>query len=398
MTKKSKFSKLRRGAVQLVAAGAIFVVGLLVGQGNISFGSQQQALNSQLPAQLDYTSVNELYQSLKENYNGKLTAAQLTNGLKEGLANAAGDPYTEYFSAKEAQEFSDQLNNTFSGIGAELGKDANDNLIVVSPIKGFPAEKAGLKAKDTIATINGDSTQGYSIDKAVSLIRGKKGTTVKLQIVRAGVQLDFAIVRQDIKLPSVTSAILDGNIGYVQVSTFGEDTASLVDAAAQKFQQKHVKGVILDLRGNPGGLVKAAISVSSQWLPEGSTILQQKHGDTVIEQDNSQGEHRLLGVPTVVLVNGGSASASEITAGALRDHNAAYVIGEKSFGKGVVQQLINFKDGSELKVTVASWYRPNGQNINHKGITPDKAIKLTDASILAGKDTQKQAAIDYLKK
>lgn len=391
-------SKLRRGVIQIIIGGAIFALGLLVGQGNITLSSHPQTVNKQLPSQLDYTSVNELYQSLKENYNGKLTSAQLVDGLKEGLANAAGDPYTEYFSAKEAQQFSDQLNNTFSGIGAELGKDANDNLIVVSPIKGFPAAKAGLKAKDVIVTINGGSTQGYSIDKAVSLIRGKKGTTVKLQIVRDGAQLDFAIVRQDIKLPSVTSAILDGNIGYLQVSTYGEDTAGLVDAAAQQFQQKHVKGVILDLRGNPGGLVKAAISVASQWLPEGSTILQQKHGNTVIEQDNSQGEHRLVGMPTVVLVNGGSASASEITAGALRDHNAAYVIGEKSFGKGVVQQLIKFKDGSELKVTVASWYRPNGQNINHKGITPDKTVKLSDTDALAGKDTQKQAAIDYLKK
>ena len=381
-----------------VIAVAIFFVGVVVGQGNISFGSHRSSVNPQLPNTLDYSSVDAVYKSLKENYAGKLTVNQLVDGLKEGLADAANDPYTQYFTAKEAQQFDNELNNTFSGIGAELGKDANDNLIVVAPIKGYPAAKAGLKAKDIIASVNGKTTQGMSIDQAVTIIRGKKGTTVKLQVVRDSKQLDFTITRQDIKLPSVTSKVLEGNIGYIQISTFGDDTAELVDKAAAKFQQAHVKGVVLDLRGNPGGLLPAAVSVSSQWLPEDTLILQEKKGTTVVDQFNSQGEHRLVGIPTVVLMNSGSASASEITAGALHDNKAAYIIGEKSFGKGVVQQLINFDDGSELKVTVASWYRPNGQNINKKGIKPDKKVVLTDADAQKGIDTQKNAALDYLKK
>jgi carboxyl-terminal processing protease len=381
-----------------VIAVAIFFVGVVVGQGNISFGSHRSSVNPQLPNTLDYSSVDAVYKSLKENYAGKLTVNQLVDGLKEGLADAANDPYTQYFTAKEAQQFDNELNNTFSGIGAELGKDANDNLVVVAPIKGYPAARAGLKAKDIIASVNGKTTQGMSIDQAVTIIRGKKGTTVKLQIIRDSKQLDFTITRQDIKLPSVTSKVLDGNIGYIQISTFGDDTAELVNKAAAKFQQAHVKGVVLDLRGNPGGLLPAAVSVSSQWLPEDTLILQEKKGATVVDQFNSQGEHRLVGVPTVVLMNSGSASASEITAGALHDNKAAYIIGEKSFGKGVVQQLINFDDGSELKVTVASWYRPNGQNINKKGIKPDKKVVLTDADAQKGIDTQKNAALDYLKK
>jgi carboxyl-terminal processing protease len=381
-----------------VIAVAIFFVGVVVGQGNISFGSHRSSVNPQLPNTLDYSSVDAVYKSLKENYAGKLTVNQLVDGLKEGLADAANDPYTQYFTAKEAQQFDNELNNTFSGIGAELGKDANDNLVVVAPIKGYPAARAGLKAKDIIASVNGKTTQGMSIDQAVTIIRGKKGTTVKLQIIRDSKQLDFTITRQDIKLPSVTSKVLDGNIGYIQISTFGDDTAELVNKAAAKFQQAHVKGVVLDLRGNPGGLLPAAVSVSSQWLPEDTLILQEKKGATVVDQFNSQGEHRLVGVPTVVLMNSGSASASEITAGALHDNKAAYIIGEKSFGKGVVQQLINFDDGSELKVTVASWYRPNGQNINKKGIKPDKKVVLTDADAQKGSDTQKNAALDYLKK
>jgi carboxyl-terminal processing protease len=381
-----------------VIAVAIFFVGVVVGQGNTTFGSHRSSVNPQLPNTLDYSSVDAVYKSLKENYAGKLTVNQLVDGLKEGLADAANDPYTQYFTAKEAQQFDNELNNTFSGIGAELGKDANDNLIVVAPIKGYPAARAGLKAKDIIASVNGKTTQGMSIDQAVTIIRGKKGTTVKLQIIRDSKQLDFTITRQDIKLPSVTSKVLDGNIGYIQISTFGDDTAELVNKAAAKFQQAHVKGVVLDLRGNPGGLLPAAVSVSSQWLPEDTLILQEKKGATVVDQFNSQGEHRLVGVPTVVLMNSGSASASEITAGALHDNKAAYIIGEKSFGKGVVQQLINFDDGSELKVTVASWYRPNGQNINKKGIKPDKKVVLTDADAQKGIDTQKNAALDYLKK
>jgi carboxyl-terminal processing protease len=381
-----------------VIAVAIFFVGVVVGQGNVSFGSHRSSVNPQLPNTLDYSSVDAVYKSLKENYAGKLTVNQLVDGLKEGLADAANDPYTQYFTAKEEQQFDNELNNTFSGIGAELGKDANDNLIVVAPIKGYPAAKAGLKAKDIIASVNGKTTQGMSIDQAVTIIRGKKGTTVKLQVIRDSKQLDFTITRQDIKLPSVTSKVLEGNIGYIQISTFGDDTAELVDKAAAKFQQAHVKGVVLDLRGNPGGLLPAAVSVSSQWLPEDTLILQEKKGTTVVDQFNSQGEHRLVGIPTVVLMNGGSASASEITAGALHDNKAAYIIGEKSFGKGVVQQLINFDDGSELKVTVASWYRPNGQNINKKGINPDKKVVLTDAEAQKGIDTQKNAALAYLKK
>lgn len=386
--------------ILIAAVGAgLFVGGFEFGRSDFSFGAHSGSSKSQsLPAQLDYSSVNELYKELRKNYDGKLNSSQLIEGMKTGLAEAANDPYTEYFSAQQAQEFDNQLNNTFSGIGAELGKDKDGNIIVVSPIKGFPAAKAGLKAQDIIATVDGKSTQGFSIEKAVSVIRGKKGTTVRLQIIRDGEQLEFKIVRDDIKIPSVTSEITKDNIGYIQIATFGDDTAALVDKAATSFADKKVKGIVLDLRGNPGGLVTAAISTASQWLPENTLILQQKRGNTVIEQDNSQGSHRLVGIPTVVLINAGSASASEITAGALHDNKAAYIVGEKSFGKGVVQQLINLKDGGELKVTVASWYRPNGHNINKKGITPDRVVKLTDANVKAGVDTQKNAAIQYLLK
>jgi len=376
----------------------IFGVGVNVGNGNIDL-NRKSTVSTGLPTKLDFTSVNEVYWSLKENYDGKLTEGQLLDGLKHGLAQSTNDPYTVFFTAKEAGDFKNELNNSFSGIGAQLGLDSDGNLQVIAPISGLPADKAGLKAKDLIASINGESTTGMSVDKAVSKIRGPKDTKVTLKIVRNKSEaLTVTIVRDDINLPSITTKILDGNVGYVQVSTFADDTVSLMQKAADEFKAKNVNGIVLDLRDNPGGLLDASVKMSSLWLPEGQTILQEKRGGKeVVQTYRSEGGDILNGIPTVVLINGGSASASEIATGALRDNKAAYVIGEKSYGKGVVQQLINFKDGSQLKVTVASWYRPNGQNINHKGITPDKTIVISSADAKAGNDTQLQAAQDYLK-
>jgi carboxyl-terminal processing protease len=347
-----------------------------------------------LPASLDYSSVNDVYQALKDNYNGKLTQSQLLDGLKEGLAQATGDPYTEYFNPQQAKDFSNQLNNAFSGVGAELGKDADGNIIVVAPIAGFPAEKAGLKAQDIITDINGTSTADMTVEEAVSKVRGKAGTQVTLKVVRDKAQaLTITITRDNIQIPSVSSKTLDNNIGYIQIITFGDDTSALIKQTAAKMKAAGVKGIVLDLRGNPGGEVDAAVDVASEWLPRGKTILQEKRGNDVIDTQVSTGQDDLLGIPTVVLIDEGSASASEITAGALHDNGAAYLIGHKSYGKGVVQQLISLGDGSQLKVTIASWYRPNGQNINKKGITPDKTV---DASTDSSSDAQLDAATSYL--
>jgi len=388
-----------------VVAALIFSLGLNVGNGRISFGGHKGQTG--LPAQLDYTSVSKLYNTLRENYNGKLTEQQLVNGLKHGLAEATNDPYTEYFTAAEAKQFNGQLNNTFSGIGAELGQDKDKNLIVISPIAGFPAEKAGLKAQDIIATINGESTTGMSVDEAVGKIRGKSGTVVKLGLIRDKSQaINLDITRQNIQVPSVTSKVLEGNIGYMRISTFSNDSADLAQKAAASFKQQSVKGIVLDLRGNPGGLLDAAVKVSSLWVPKGSTVVSQR-GTDGNDDSFAIGNDVLNGIPTVVLIDGGSASASEITAGALHDNKVATLIGQKSYGKGVVQQLICItgsmrSDGTcpsdELKVTIASWYRPNGQNINHKGVTPDQTVKPGPDDTADGPDAQLAAAQAYLNK
>ncbi len=393
---KGGWHTVARSAVNILILLAVFIVGVNIGNGRLEH-NRPKAVSGNLPSKLDYSTVNQVYKSLKDNYDGSLNETQLEDGLKHGLAISTKDPYTVYFTAREAQDFKDELNNSFSGIGAQLGQDKDGNLEVIAPIDGLPADKAGLKAKDIIATIDHTSTSGMSVDDAVSKIRGKKGTKVTLQIVRNKAQaLTFTITRDDIKLPSVKNKILDGNIGYLQITTFSEDTTELAKKAADDFKAKHVKGVILDLRDDPGGLLPQSVNIANLWLPQGRKILDQKRGTTVVESNSAVGDDELHGIPTVVLINSGSASASEITAGALHDNHAAYLIGEKSYGKGVVQQLINFGDGSQLKVTVASWYRPNGQNINKKGITPDKTVKISDADAKAGTDTQLQAAQTYL--
>jgi carboxyl-terminal processing protease len=381
-----------------LAGFLIFVFGVGVGSGRISIGSPSPVANQNLPQDLDYSSVEELYDSLRASYDGDLEVQKLLDGMKAGLADAAGDPYTVYLNAEQAKEFQEQLNGTFSGIGAELGEDEEGNLIIVAPINGFPADKAGLRPQDIIATIDDESTVGMSIDEAVSKIRGPKDTKVALRILRNKTEdLTFTITRADIKVPSVKSEILEGNIGYMQINQFGEDATQLATAAAREFKQKGVKGVILDLRGNPGGLLDASVDVASLWLPEGKIVLQQKRGKEVVSTAEATGNDILRGVPTAVLIDEGSASASEIVAGALKDHKAAKLFGMKTYGKGSVQELDTFSGGSELKVTIARWYTPNGQNIDKKGVSPDTEVKMSEDDFKHQRDPQKDAAVDSLR-
>lgn len=396
--KRSRANKAISAVTFAVLGLAIFLLGISVGNGNIDiFSTPADKQNASLPEDLDYSSVERLYDKIRANYDGELKTDDLLDGILHGLASATGDPYTVYLNEEEAKEFTRELNGTFSGIGAELGLDDTGNLVIVSPIDGFPAQKAGLRPQDRIIGIDDESAVGLTILEAVNKIRGPKGTDVKLTVQRGNQTLEFTITRDDITIPSVESEIMDGNIGYMQVSQFGEDTASLSEKAAREFKDKNVKGVVLDLRGNPGGLLGKAIDLASLWLPKGETVLIQKRGDVTISTETSTGNDILRGIPTVVLINEGSASASEIVAGALGDNGAATLIGTKSYGKGSVQEIQPLLGGAELKVTVARWYRPNGENIDKKGVSPEQKIEITEEDYDQDRDPQLDAALNFLK-
>jgi carboxyl-terminal processing protease len=371
---------------------------VLIGQGKVHLmAGGLKTTNKDLPAELDYGAVNDAYQALKTNFDGKLDITKLNDGMKAGLAKAAGDPYTEYMSAEEYRSFDEGLTGTFTGIGAELTKD-KDVIVIVSPIAGFPAEKAGLKPKDVVAEIDGKSAYDFTVSEAVKRIRGPKGTVVKLKVIRDGKEeKTFEITRDEINIPSVESKVEDG-IGYMKISRFGEDTVQLAQKAAQSFKDQNVRGVVLDLRGDPGGLLDAAVDVSSLWLPGGKTVLSERRDGVVIKNYVAKGSPILQGVPTAVLINDGSASASEITAGALKDNGAATLVGKKSFGKGSVQQLSRLQGGGVLKVTIARWYTPNGKNIDKEGIEPDKKVDISDEDLKSGRDPQKDAAFELVRK
>ncbi len=395
--KKSFFTAKSIGLI--VTGIVLFVFGVLVGQGTIRLtGTTQFSSTNSLSAKPDYGQLDELYTALRQSYNGNLTNQQVMDGLKHGMAESTGDPYTEFMTAKEAEDFSGSLQGTISGIGAKLELDDEKNVVIAAPLAGSPAEAAGLRAKDVVVSVDGKPAYGLSVNEAVKKIRGEKGTEVKLTIIRGKAeQFDVTIVRDTIKIPSVvTKKLSDNQIGYIQVSQFSDDTDELVQKAAATLKDEGVKKIILDLRDNPGGEVTTAVNLSSLWLSQGDQIVQQRRGATVVDTQNATGVNTLKGIPTVVLLNAGSASASEITALALRDHGAATIIGEQSYGKGVVQQLMPFKDGSSLKVTIAKWYSPKGTNIDKKGIKPDVEVKMTDEAYKNNTDLQLDAATDFL--
>ena len=374
----------------------VFGAGVAVGKGDAHLWGGKGISSSGAPASLDYSSVDTVYTILKNDFDGQLDQTKLNEGLRRGLVEATGDPYTEYFDPAGAKDFNNELSGSITGIGAELGTDSDNNIVIVSPLSGYPAEKAGLKPKDIIGAVDSQSTQGMSVDSVVRKIRGKEGTDVTLTVVR-GDQKPFqvTITRQKITIPSVKYQE-DGSIGYLKISQFSNDTVDLAQKAANEFKAKGVKAVVLDLRSDPGGYLSGAVGVSSLWLDKGQTVVQERRGSTVVSTETANGNNILKGLPTVVLIDGGSASASEITAGALRDNGAAQLVGVKSFGKGSVQQVEKLPDGSELKVTIARWFTPKGKNIDKQGITPDTVVDVSDSDTAAGKDPQKDKAYQIL--
>jgi len=335
---------------------------------------------------LDTEVMKEAYRQLAANYDGDLDANKLSDGAARGMVKAVGDDYTTFLDKEEAAEFNKSLNGEVSGIGAEIGV-RNLQPTVLRVLDDSPAKKAGLKTGDIFVAVNGTSVAGETASGVADKVTGEAGTTVKLTMRRGSESLDFSITRAQISDPSVRWSVSD-DVGVLTISRFDDNTGSLARKAAKEFIDKGVKSVIVDLRNNGGGYLTASQEVASLWLDSGKTVVTEKSRGQVTETVKASGNPTLKGKKTIVLVNGSSASASEIVAGALKDYQAATLVGEKTFGKGTVQKVINLSDDRILKVTVARWYTPQDRNITKEGIQPNQTVKMSSDDNNAGRDPQ----------
>ncbi|MCX6800051.1 MAG: S41 family peptidase [Candidatus Falkowbacteria bacterium] len=363
-------------------------------------GKYSVPAKDQLNEDLDFKLFWDLWDLLKKDYvdQADLTDKKMFYGAMRGMVASVGDPYTIFMEPQIAKDFNEDLAGKFEGIGAEIGlKD--DLITVIAPLDEMPAQLAGIKAGDKIIAINSEITNGMSINDAVKKIRGAKGTKVTLTIARIGLSTtkDIIITRGTITVKSIkTEFLVKDNIYKIKITNFNNDTKELMDKAITDILVKKPSGIIVDLRNNPGGYLETAIELSSEWV-DSAIVVSEKSGKGEKEDFYSRGTPRLKGYKTVILVNEGSASASEILSGALHDHKLATLVGKKTYGKGSVQTLEHLEDQSQLKVTVAKWLTPNGININKDGIKPDIEVEYTPEDFKKEVDPQLNKAIDVLK-
>jgi carboxyl-terminal processing protease len=400
-------------AAILLALGAFFV-GLSTGIGEKIARAATDAgssLNITLnpdsqPTDLEFGQFWRAWHVLDQNFIQTHSSSSIpTNeervyGAIAGLTDSFGDPYTVFFPPVEAKTFQENIQGEFGGVGMELGtKDGK--IVVVAPLKDSPAERAGIMSGDYVAAIDGKSTEGLAVDDAVGMIRGLKGTTVKLTLIREGntEPLVISVVRDTIHIPIIKNYMRGDGIYVIELYSFSANSAELFRTALREFMQSGATKLLFDLRGNPGGYLEAAVQMASFFLPVGDVIVTEDYKG---KQDNNY--HRSLGynvfttkkLTMAILVDQGSASASEILAGALQQHNKAVLVGTRTFGKGSVQQLVDLGGGAQLKITVARWLTPNGSSISDGGLTPDIAVERTIEDYKAEKDPQKEAAVNYL--
>lgn len=347
----------------------------------------------------DFGTFWEAWQDVNDLYlrNPNVSSTAKVYGAIAGLVQSLGDPYTEFFSPADNQQFQQDISGNFGGIGAELGIDAKNEIAIVAPLKATPAEAAGLKAQDVIVAINGSSTDAMTIDQAVNIIRGPVGTKVTLTIMRAGWDKpqDFTITRANIQIPIVDFE-MKGDVAHITLEEFDQTADQLFYEALVKAMNNNAKGIVLDLRNDPGGYLDIAVNLAGYFLKPGSLVVSEVGRAIATTTYTASGDGALDNFPMVILVNGGSASASEILAGALHDDRGIKLIGEKTFGKGTVQELENLSDGSSLKITVAHWVLPSGLIIDHQGIAPDYEVPLTATDTAAKLDPQLDKAIQVL--
>ena len=363
------------------------------------------------PENVDFSLFWNVYNDLNAKYvdKEKVDSQKILYGAISGLVNSVGDPYTTFFEPVTSKKFQEEISGSFGGIGTEIGKRSGI-LTVIAPIKDTPAFRAGIKAGDKILKIDSKPTTNLSVEEAVNLIRGKKGTKVVLNIqTGTNTARDIELIRDAIKIPTIEWKLVeqDGKkIAYLQIYSFNQTIDSEFKKASEEILKSDADSLILDLRNNPGGLLDSAINLAGWFLDKNQVVVSEVFGDGTKNEFRSEGNSLLKRYPTVILMNGGSASASEILAGALHDNRNIKIVGEKSFGKGSVQELQKYSDGSSLKVTIAKWLTPAGISISDKGIEADIEIKFSEEDLkeeskieigTPDKDAQLDKAIEVLK-
>ncbi len=353
------------------------------------------------PEEVDFSIFWDAWVRIDKRYidKDKLDPQARMYGAISGMVGALEDPYSGFMDPEETKDFGTDMEGSFEGIGAELGmKDGI--LTIIAPIEGMPAEKAGLRAGDKIIKINDDITSDITIDKAVKKIRGKKGTDVSLTILRGdeAVTREITITRGRIEIKSAIYEKKDGGIAYIKIKKFADDTSKEFNKAVSLAIADNTKGIVLDLRNNPGGFLNISVDIVSKFVPKGEVVVWEQKGDGSKTSYKARGGGSLSDMPMVILINEGSASASEIVAGALRDINQTILIGKKSFGKGSVQQLESLRDGSSLRITIAKWLTPLEKSIHEVGLEPDIEVGLTNEDFENKRDPQYDRAMEEIKK
>lgn len=373
-----KFHKPTNIILGLCAAILLFSSGYKIGQHNLTSRSNSAFsffTNTASQKNVDFSLYWETWDKLSQKYvdQKKIDEKKLFYDSIKGMVASVGDPYTFFLTPEENKSSKDELGGKFEGIGAQLGLKEG-KIVVVAPLKDSPAQKIGIKPGDVIIEVDGKSTEKWTIVQAVSKIRGKGGTTVKLGIMRGDKELTFSVVRAEIFVPTVELSY-EKNVAILKLSRFGDDTNAqwdkAVDEIAQKAQNGQVKGIVLDMRDNPGGYLQGAVYVANEFLPADKIVVSQEYTDQPKEEYTTDRTGKLQNLPLVTLINEGSASAAEIVAGALKDYGKTTLVGRKSFGKGSVQEAIDLKNGAGLHVTISKWILPKGKWINGVGVKPD---------------------------
>lgn len=411
---KQKIDSEKKKTIKIIIVSILviisFFVGVIIGISNseeIDSGNIQnesgKIINKKvkpdyLSKDVDFKLFWEVWNLIKDKYiDPDINEVEMFYGAQAGIVASLGDPYSVFLTPSISEDFTEELKGNFEGIGAEIAVK-NDKLTIIAPLPNSPAEEAGILAGDTVLAIDNLDTTGISLSHAVKLIRGDKGTEVTLKVMHKDeTKEDVIIIRDAIHYLSVKSSIKEDNIGYIKITHFNEDTEELFDKSVNELLNKDIDSIILDLRNNPGGFLTTAIKVASYWVEDGIIVKEQSRDREKSQNFSASGTAKLKDKKTIVLVNGGSASASEIVAGALQDHGLATIIGEQTFGKGSVQDLTELKDGSSVKLTIAKWLTPNNRSISDEGITPDIEIELTTEDYNNNIDPPLNKAIEILK-